>query len=124
MSTNFLFKHSKIFALLNTAKKQGVIDDNEKNTIKEFFIDKEPDLTLELEEYDQDQDLNKLMDSIKLICSITDLSSPVDNGLMARKKRTQKFVKKQKSFHEEIEVENCDLGCSPVIDFSKKKLTL
>jgi hypothetical protein len=129
MSNNIQFKFTEILTLVNSAKKQEIINDEEKKTIKAFIIQKEPNLTLELEEYEKDQDLRKLIETLKLLCGITEMSSPVDNNLIDRKRKKQKTKKMTKrenkkieADEEEIDLKKCDYGASPEIVFNKKTI--
>ena len=130
MSNSNQFKFTEILTLVNLAKKQEIINDEEKKTIKAFIIQKEPNLTLELEEYEKDQDLRKLIETLKLLCGITEMSSPVDNNLIDRKRKKQKTKKLSKRENknkieaddEEIDLKKCDYGASPEIVFNKKTI--
>ena len=45
MASNFKFKHSEILSLITQSKKEGLITDEERKIMKEFIVNKEPDLT-------------------------------------------------------------------------------
>ena len=127
---NFKYKHSTILSLISQCKKEGLITDDERRIIKEFIVTKEPDLTIDLDEYEKDHDLRKLLESLKVMSDLTQMSSPVDNNLIDRKRKkqhehkqqTKKRAKKEepKEEEDEIEINGCDIGCSPQLNFSKK----
>ena len=54
MATNFKYKHSEILSLITQSKKEGLITDEERKIMKEFIVNKEPDLTDDLKEYEND----------------------------------------------------------------------
>ena len=130
MATNFKYKHSEILSLITQSKKEGLITDEERKIMKEFIVNKEPDLTDDLKEYENDKDLRKLVETLKVLSEITQMSSPVDNNLIDRKRKKQhehkqpakKRAKKEelKEEEDEIEINGCDIGCSPQLNFSKK----
>lgn len=120
--TDFKYKFSQILTLITQAKKEGLVSDDERKTIKECIITKEPDLTCELNEYENDQDLRKLVETLKVMAGITKMFSPADSGLMNIKKKKQgKRAQKKEAPHEDITIQECDLGNSPTIDFKKLK---
>ena len=116
MASNFKFKHSEILSLITQSKKEGLITDEERKIMKEFIVNKEPDLTDDLKEYENDKDLRKLVE-------ITQMSSPVDNNLIDRKRKKQQKKKVEqkpkKAEEEELHVEDCEIGCSPQLNFGK-----
>ena len=123
-------EYSKILKLIIDAKNQGLITEEERKAIKEYVIVQEPELTIELEEYDHDSDLRKLFETMKVMAGLTKMSSPADNNLINIKKIKQKNHKKkdkekEKKQKEEEEdafgVTECDFGASPVIDVKKIK---
>ena len=124
---NFKYKHSSILSLISQCKKEGLITDDERRIMKEFIVTKEPDLTLDLEQYEKDHDLRKMLESLKVMSELTQMSSPVDNNLIDRKRKKPHEHKKpeKKKMKEEIEsvdlhLDNCDIGCSPQLNFVKK----
>ena len=124
---NFKYKHSSILSLISQCKKEGLITDDERRIMKEFIVTKEPDLTLDLEQYEKDHDLRKMLESLKVMSELTQMSSPVNNNLNDRKRKKQHEHKKpeKKKMKEEIEgvdlhLDNCDIGCSPQLNFVKK----
>ncbi len=123
MATNFKYKHSEILSLITQSKKEGLITDEERKIMKEFIVNKEPDLTDDLKEYENDKDLRKLVETLKVLSEITQMSSPVDNNLIDRKRKKQqkkKVEQKPKKIEEEeLHVEDCEIGCSPQLNFGK-----
>ena len=90
--------------------------------MKECIITKEPDLRVDLEEYQKDHDLRKLVETLKVMSGLTDMSSPADTGLMDLKRRKQHKKKsmKKKEKEEDIVLDDCELGKSPELNFTKK----
>ena len=128
--SDFKYKYTQVLSLISQAKKENLLTDEERKTIKEHIISEEPDLTLEMEKYNKDQDLSGLVETLKLLVGITKMSSPLDNSLF-KKKRDQQHKKKKKIEKNENIVENggeevdvqineCEIGNSPV--FQPKKL--
>ena len=97
---DYKYSYSEILSLITQCKKEGLISDEERRTMKECIITKEPDLRVDLEEYQKDHDLRKLVETLKVMSGLTDMSSPADTGLMDLKRRKQhkkkKFEKKRK----------------------------
>ena len=122
--SNFKYKWSQILSLITQCKKEGLITSEEGKIMKEFIVNKEPDLSSELQEYENDKDLRKLVDTLKVLSEITQMSSPVDNNLIDRKRRKQKTRKTEKTKkpekEDQIDLMNCDIGNSPQLMFSKK----
>ena len=122
--SNFKYKWSQILSLITQCKKEGLITSEEGKIMKEFIVNKEPDLSSELQEYENDKDLRKLVDTLKVLSEITQMSSPVDNNLIDRKRRKQKSRKTEKpkkpEKEDQIDLMNCDIGHSPQLMFSKK----
>ena len=121
-------KLSQILTLISKAKKENLITDDEKTIIKVFIIEKEPDLTTDLEKYNKDKDLNSLVQSLKTYSDIEGVTSPMDTLIFKHKKNTQHKHKSKKNDDEknedEFKCEECDLGASPVVNpvhFKKKK---
>ena len=122
-TSTFKYKHSEILSLINQSKKEGFITDEERKIMKEFIVNKEPDLTDDLKEYENDKDLRKLVETLKVLSEVTQMSSPVDNNLIDRKRKKQQKKKKEqkpvKIEEEDIHLDNCDIGCSPQLNFGK-----
>jgi len=123
--TDFKYKFSQVLSLISQAKKDGLLSDDERKTIKEHIISEEPDLTLEMEKYNKDKDLSGLVETLKLSAGITSMSSPMDNSLFNTKIKKQNNRKKKQEKNNQIKVEDpgedvnmqvveCDLGNSPV----------
>ena len=88
--SDFKYKFSQVLALISQAKKEQLLSDDERKKIKEHIISEEPDLTIEMEKYNKDQDLVGLVETLKLLAGITAMSSPLDNSLFQKKKAHQK----------------------------------
>ena len=120
---DYKFSYSEILSLITQCKKEGLITDEERKIMKEFIITKEPDLRVELEEYAKDHDLRKLVETMKVMSGLTDMSSPADSGLMDLKRKRQqkkKNKKKPKEEEEDIVLDDCELGKSTELNFTKK----
>ena len=119
--SDFKYKFSQVLSLISQAKKENLLTDEERKTIKEHVISEEPDLTLEMEKYNKDNDLGGLVETLKLLAGITKMSSPLDNSLF-QKKRDQQHKKRRKTAknEEEVQITECEIGNSPV--FQPKKL--
>ena len=129
--TDFKYKFTQVLALISQAKKEQLLTDEERKKIKEHIIAEEPDLTIEMEKYNKDNDLSGLVETLKLLAGITAMSSPLDNSLF-QKKRDQQHKKKKKSDDNEktkpntdeeevdVQVNECEIGNSPV--FQPKSL--
>ena len=129
--TDFKYKFTQVLALISQAKKEQLLTDDERKKIKEHIIAEEPDLTIEMEKYNKDNDLSGLVETLKLLAGITAMSSPLDNSLF-QKKRDQQHKKKKKSDDKEktkpntdeeevdVQVNECEIGNSPV--FQPKSL--
>ena len=131
---SFKYKHTQILqilTLISECKKEGLITDDERRIMKEFIVTKEPDLTIDLAEYEKDHDLRKLLESLKVMSDLTQMSSPVDNNLIDRKRKKQhkhakpmkKKVKEEVKEEKEdvgFQLDGCDIGNSSSINFSKK----
>ena len=85
---DFKYKFSQVLALIAQAKKEQLLTEDEKKKIKEHVISEEPDLTIEMEKYNKDHDLIGLVETLKLLAGITAMSSPLDNSLFQKKKRS------------------------------------
>ena len=129
--TDFKYKFTQVLALISQAKKEQLLTDEERKKIKEHIIAEEPDLTIEMEKYNKDNDLSGLVETLKLLAGITAMSSPLDNSLF-QKKRDQQHKKKKKGDDKEktkpntdeeevdVQVNECEIGNSPV--FQPKSL--
>ncbi len=120
---DYKYSYSEILSLITQCKKEGLISDEERKTMKECIITKEPDLRVDLEEYQKDHDLRKLVETLKVMSGLTDMSSPADSGLMDLKRKRQqkkKNKKKPKEEEEDIVLDDCELGKSPELNFTKK----
>ena len=129
--SDFKYKFSQVLSLISQAKKEQLLTDEERKTIKEHIITEEPDLTLEMEKYNKEKDLSGLVETLKLLAGITAMSSPLDNSLF-QKKRDQQHKKRKKTDKTEklkvgnadeevdVQINECEIGNSPV--FQPKKL--
>ena len=119
---DYKYSYSEILSLITQCKKEGLITDEERKTMKECIITKEPDLRVDLEEYAKDHDLRKLVETLKVMSGITDMSSPADTGLMDLKRKKHRGGKnvKKKQVEEDIVLDDCELGKSPELNFTKK----
>ena len=135
MSSGFKYELTQILTLIYQAKQENYITDEERKAIKEHIIMSEPDLTVEMEKYNQDKDLGALIETLKLSAGLTAMFSPLDSSLLKKKKSNQRKKKEEKKKKtEEIKVDNdeqndlglmeCEIGNSPVIlpkSFKKKQ---
>ena len=126
--SDFKYKYTQVLALISQAKKEQLLTDDERKKIKEHIISEEPDLTIEMEKYNKEQDLSGLVETLKLLARITAMSSPLDNSLF-QKKRDQQHKKKKKGEDKKqedevgVEITECEIGNSPVFQpksFKKK----
>ena len=126
MSSGFKYELTQILTLIYQAKKENYITDEERKAIKEHIIMSEPDLTVEMEKYNQDKDLGALIETLKLSAGLTAMFSPLDSSLLKIKKTNQRKKKEEKKKKpEEKKVDNdeqndlglmeCEIGNSPVI---------
>ena len=123
--SDFKYKFNQVLSLISQAKKENLLTDEERKTIKEHIISEEPDLTLEMEKYNQEKDLNGLVETLKLLAGITAMSSPLDNSLF-QKKRDQQHKKRKKTEKNDklnvekagdevdVQINECEIGNSPV----------
>ena len=88
---------TQILTLIYKAKQDNLITDDERKAIKEHIITSEPDLTVEMEKYNKDQDLGALVETLKLSAGLTAMSSPLDSSLLKKKKQNQRQKKKEKT---------------------------
>ena len=135
MSSGFKYELTQILTLIYQAKKENYITEEERKAIKEHIIMSEPDLTVEMEKYNQDNDLGALVETLKLSAGLTAMFSPLDSSLLKKKKSNQRKKKEEKKKKiEEKKVDNeeqndlglmeCEIGNSPVIlpkSFKKKQ---
>ena len=119
---DYKYSYSEILSSITQCKKEGLISDEERKTMKECIITKEPDLRVDLEEYQKDHDLRKLVETLKVMSGLTDMSSPADSGLMdlKRKRQQKKKNKKKPKEEDDIVLDDCELGKSPELNFTKK----
>ena len=121
--SGFKYELTQILTLIYQAKKENLLTDEERKTIKEHIITSEPDLTVEMEKYNSDKDLGALVETLKLSAGLTAMSSPLDSSLLKKKKKPEE---KKVNMDEENDVglTECELGNSPVIlpkTFKKSK---
>ena len=130
--SGFKYELTQILTLIYQAKKDQLLTEEERKTIKEHIITTEPDLTVEMEQYNSDKDLGALVETLKLSAGLTAMSSPLDSSLLKIKKHKQKDRQKKKAEEKKVQIEEennmglqeCELGNSPEIlpkSFKKKK---
>ena len=121
--SGFKYESTQILTLIYKAKQDNLLTDDERKAIKEHIITTEPDLTVEMEKYNKDQDLGALIETLKLSAGLTAMSSPLDSSLLKKKKMNQRKNKKKKNEEKKVDVEEendvglteCEIGNSPVI---------
>ena len=121
--SSFKYELTQILTLIYKAKQDNLLTDDERKAIKEHIITTEPDLTVEMEKYNKDQDLGALIETLKLSAGLTAMSSPLDSSLLKKKKMNQRKNKKKKKEEKKVDVEEendvglteCEIGNSPVI---------
>ena len=121
--SGFKYELTQILTLIYKAKQENLITDDERKAIKEHIITSEPDLTVEMEKYNKDQDLGALVETLKLSAGLTAMSSPLDSSLLKKKKMNQRKNKKKKQEEKKVEAEEendvglneCEIENSPVI---------
>ena len=124
--SDFKYELTQILTLIYQAKKEQILTEEERKVIKEHIITNEPDLTVAIDAYNKDKDLSALAETLKLSAGLTTMSSPLDTSLLQRKKINQnkkkqdkknKVEEKKVDMDEEndIGLQECDLGNSPVI---------
>ena len=125
----YKYKYTQVLNLISEAQKENRITKEDRKQIKECILMNEPDLTLEIEQYNKDKDLSRLIETLKVVAGITEMSSPLDNSVFKRKKEVKIKGKKGKSKAPEenkdgndigFDAVECDLGNSP--DIKPKKL--
>ena len=128
MSSAFKYELTQILTLIYQAKKENYITEEERKAIKEHIIMSEPDLTVEMEKYNQDNDLGALVETLKLSAGLTAMFSPLDSSLLKKKKSNQRKKKEEKKVDNEeqndLGLMECEIGNSPVIlpkSFKKKQ---
>ena len=122
--SDFKYKFTQVLALISQAKKEQLLTDDERKKIKEHIISEEPDLTVEMEKYNKDQDLVGLVETLKLLAGITAMSSSLDNSLFQKKKVHQQKKKNEEKSEKtkadtqedevDVQINECDFGNSPV----------
>ena len=110
---------TQVLTLIYQAKKEQFITDDEKKIIKEHIITTEPDLTVELDQYNKDNDLSSFVETLKLRVGITAMSSPLDTNLIKAKRHRGKKKGAPKE-EKKVEIDDdilkgCELGNSPLI---------
>lgn len=65
MNSQNTFKYTELFSIIPVLRKENLITDAEKNSIKEYVIKNKPDLSKEFEEFNTDNDKNKLAKALK-----------------------------------------------------------
>ena len=128
--SGFKYELTQILTLIYQAKKDQLLTEDERKAIKEHIITTEPDLTVEMEQYNSDKDLGALVETLKLSAGLTAMSSPLDSSLLKKKKHNQRNKKEKGKKDEEKKVEmeednnmgltECELGNSPLITIIKK----
>ena len=108
--SGFKYELTEPLNLIYQAKKDNLITEEERKTIKEYIITKEPDLTTSLGKYNKTKDLKALMEAIKFLAKIPFTSSTTDIFLLKAKKRNylnkkKKELKKKNKKQEEENVE-------------------
>ena len=93
--SGFKYELTQILTLIYKAKQDNLITDDERKAIKEHIITSEPDLTVEMEKYNKDQDLGALVETLKLSAGLTAMSSPLDSSLLKKKKQNQRQKKRK-----------------------------
>ena len=131
--SGFKYELTQILTLIYQAKKDQLLTEDERKAIKEHIITTEPDLTVEMEQYNSDKDLGALVETLKLSAGLTAMSSPLDSSLLKKKKNNQRNKKEKSKKDEEKKVEmeednnmgltECELGNSPVIMHKSFKKT-
>ena len=132
--SGFKYELTQVLTLIYQAKKDQLLTEDERKAIKEHIITTEPDLTVEMEQYNSDKDLGALVETLKLLAGLTAMSSPLDSSLLKKKKHNQRNKKEKSKKMEEKKVEveednnmgltECELGNSPVMlpkSFKKAK---
>ena len=112
------YKYTEIFALIPSFVKEGLLTEDEKKSLKQYIITKNPDLSLEMKGYNENKDKRKLVESLKIIAGITQMSSPVDTGLILKKRKNgrKKAPAKKEEKPQDLGIQDCDFGQSPVVN--------
>ena len=121
--SGFKYELTQILTLIYKAKQDNLITDDERKAIKEHIITSEPDLTVEMEKYNKDQDLGALVETLKLSAGLTAMSSPLDSSLLKKKKQNQRQKKKKKPEEKKVNMDEendvglteCEIGNSPLM---------
>jgi len=58
--SSFKYEQTQVLTLIYQANKDKFITDEEKKIMKEHIISTEPDLTVEMEQYNKDKDITLL----------------------------------------------------------------
>ena len=93
--SGFKYELTQILTLIYQAKKDNLLTDDERKAIKEHIITSEPDLTVEMEKYNKDQDLGALVETLKLSAGLTAMSSPLDSSLLKKRNRIKEGIKRK-----------------------------
>ena len=117
--SSFKYDQTQVLTLIYQAYKEKYITDEEKKIMKEHIISTEPDLTVEMEDYNKNKDMSSLIETLKLRVGLTNMSSPLDTNLLKIKHRRGKKKgqeeKKVETQEEELGLNECELGNSPLI---------
>ena len=117
--SSFKYEQTQVLTLIYQANKENIITDEEKKIMKEHIISTEPDLTVEMEKYNKDKDISSFIETLKLRVGLTTMSSPLDTNLLKIKKHRGKKrgaeEKKVEIKEEDIGLNECELGNSPLI---------
>ena len=117
--SSFKYEQTQVLTLIYQANKDKFITDEEKKIIKEHIISTEPDLTVEMEQYNKDKDITSFIETLKLRVGLTSMSSPLDTNLLNIKKHRGKKKgteeKKVEIKEDNIGLNECELGNSPPI---------
>ena len=117
--SSFKYDQTQVLTLIYQAHKEKYITDEEKKIMKEHIISTEPDLTVEMEDYNKNKDMSSLIETIKLRVGLTNMSSPLDTNLLKikirRGRKKGQEEKKVETKEEELGLNECELGNSPLI---------
>ena len=117
--SSFKYDQTQVLTLIYQAHKEKYITDEEKKIMKEHIISTEPDLTVEMEDYNKNKDMSSLIETLKLRVGLTNMSSPLDTNLLKiklhRGKKRGQEEKKVETKEEDIGLNECELGNSPLI---------
>ena len=117
--SSFKYDQTQVLTLIYQAHKEKYITDEEKKIMKEHIISTEPDLTVEMEDYNKNKDMSSLIETLKLRVGLTNMSSPLDTNLLKikirRGRKKGQEEKKVETQEEELGLNECELGNSPLI---------